>query len=194
MLVAGELLLFHEPIHFRELITVYSRDFRNPMSWELAIPTILDYSLGYLLLLGIALFASSISSNSFRAILLTLGLAAVGAWLGLLATHALQTAVAFLWHWGSGSPWGRDVQSHVGWFRPRLSSDDIRVLLLISVAPALALPAALAHFLAFSNYRNGEMNSRRHWLHASVILLATTGSGLLLWIWCSLLWLSLRTF
>ena len=168
MVMAGNWVLLHEPIHFGA-----------PDNWQTLLPH-LDFVLGYLLLLGIGIFASSISTNSFRAILLFFGLlAAAGCWIGLVS-YSAANVVRSLQESGSLNSYLPIGQLKLWSMRHQITGNDLDWITMIALVPLLALPAGLAHFLAFSNYRNGELIARRRWIHASVIVAAITGLALLM--------------
>ena len=183
LVAVGRWVFYHELIHFQA-----------PASWGMLSLNALDCTLVYLLFLGLVVFTSSISTNSFRAILLAFGLlAAAGCLIGLVA-YAVAHVMAYLNESGSVH-YPLLISQLRDWSTEHhISGDDLARLTVIVLGPAVALPAGLAHFLAFSNYRNGELNSRRCWIHASVILIAITGSAFFLSTLEFLFWASLGRF
>ena len=137
----------------------------RPIQWlPASIP--LTGCLAYLVVLAIGIFASSVSTTTFRAIMLTLVLLCVIGTLIPLSNGLV--GLNFTDH-----PW-RSRPPNGDWHLP-----EIEVFLIVN--SALAVFLALLSVLAYINYRTAEPSPGRAWAHSGIILGAAATLAIVMW-------------
>jgi ABC-type transport system involved in multi-copper enzyme maturation permease subunit len=124
--------------------------------------------IGYVLVLGLGVFTSSLFANSAKAVLTNLGLLIVS---GGLAIAAFGAVVA-----GFYPDYMATHDAHHGLFSPDPPPMVLFVFFLRQFSGQSALGLLFVallgwvQYLAFSNYRNGEPGSRRAWMQLAIVV------------------------
>jgi len=147
------------PLHFSGPLTAPSLD-----QIYSAVLIVLDYALGYLLVLGLGVFASSTCANSAKAIITNIGLLIVSGSLGVVTISTINDA------------FGRYLAINTG----NINIGLIPGLLFLGIYFAGLL--CLVQYLARSNYRNGEPGSRRVWMQLAMVAGFIVGGPAVFWI------------
>jgi hypothetical protein len=128
-----------------------------------ALLMILGYVLGYLLVLGLGVFASSTCANSAKAIITNLGLMIFSGSIAAVAIRSINDALV------------RYLGINVGGVDTGM---DLGLLVLGVYFGGLLV---LVQYLARANYRNGEPGPRRVWTQLAAVAGSIAGSAAVYW-------------
>ena len=155
--------VFHLPIGPR---TLHFGGSMTPPSLDQiysALLIILDYALGYLLVLGLGVFASSTCANSAKAIITNLGLMIFSGSIAIVIIRSINDAL------------GRYLSINAS------SIDTGMDLGLLVLGIYFGGMLVLVQYLARANYRNGEPGPRRVWKQLAAVAGSIAGSAAVYW-------------
>jgi hypothetical protein len=133
------------PLHFGGPLTPPSLE---QITWALLIT--LECVLGYLFVLGLGVFTSSLCANSAKAIIMNIGL--------MIASGSLAAGLI-------SRIWTRAYFEGPADYDPRAQLPGQLALALLFV-----VLFGFVQYLAYSNYRNGEPSPRRTWMQLGMVV------------------------
>jgi ABC-type transport system involved in multi-copper enzyme maturation permease subunit len=134
-----------------------------------AFLVVLDFSLGYLFVLGLGAFTSSTCANSAKAIIMNIGLMIASGCLvgGIISGIVPHLEIHYYQIERAPAPLG-------------FAEENIQEMWTV-FGVVLALLLSLVQYFAYANYRNGEPSSRRVWRQLATVTGAIVAGALVYW-------------